>query len=64
MAADTIACNVVMVEVGRQPCHCRMAVVACVTTGDMVSGLACDDRIVVTAEAGADHLQMINLSDG
>ena len=48
MAAYAIACNVGVVEVGRDPRHSRMAVVTIVTAGNVRRMLAGRNRAVVT----------------
>ncbi len=61
MAADAIACDVVVIEVGRQPRQCRVAVVTRVAARDMVRRFPGDNRVVVAARAGSNDLQVIDL---
>ena len=60
MAANTVVRDVDVIEVGRGPCNGRMAIVAIVTTRDVGRVLAFSDDSVVTGEAGAYDLGMVN----
>lgn len=63
VTTDTVAGNVVVIKIGRQPGDSRVAVVACVCAGDVIRGLAGDDCVVVTARAFSDNLKVVDLYD-
>lgn len=60
MAAETVARDVVVVEIRRQPTVGRMAIVTGVAAIDMVGILASRGRAVVTARAGSEDLEVIH----
>ena len=63
VAADAVIGDVGVIKVRRHPGNCCMAVVAIVTARDMSRVFASGDRAVVTGDAGADHLRVINRID-
>lgn len=60
VAADAVARNADVIEGGRQPGHCRVAVVTGITTGDMCRVFAGRGSAVVTGTAAADDLRVID----
>lgn len=60
VAAETVACDVYVIEVRREPCERRMAVIAVVAARDMRRVFAGRDRAVVAGEASADDLDMVD----
>jgi hypothetical protein len=63
VATNTVSGDRVMVEVGRYPRRCRMAVIAAVAAGDMVGRFTIDDRIIVAARTFTINLRVIDLGD-
>ena len=61
VAANTIAGNIVVIKVGRQPTLCCVAIVAGIPASDMVRWFTFDDDIIVAARTRTNHLQMIYL---
>ena len=64
VATDAITRDVVVIEVGRYEARGRVAVLAGIATQNMIRILAYRDRVVVTARAGPQYLQMIDASHG
>jgi len=64
VATEAIAGDIHVIEVGRYPADCRMAVVAIVTAGDMCRVFAGGNRAVVAGRAATDHLRMVDPVDG
>ena len=60
MTIDAIAGDIGMIEVGRQPGHCGVAIVTIVAAGYMICILAGCRRAVVTRSAAADHLRVVD----
>ena len=60
MAAGAIARDIDVIEVGGQPGHGRMTVVAIVATGEMVEVLTGCCDAVMTRSAAAKHLRVVN----
>jgi hypothetical protein len=52
-----------MIEYGRRPRICRVAIVAGIAAGDVRGAFALGDTVVVTGAARTDNLQMINPYD-
>jgi len=63
MTAETVAANIDMVKVGRQPTKRAMAVVAGRTTGDMGWVLAGRNDPIVARATGPDNLAVIDRHD-
>ena len=59
MAVDAVCCDVDVIEICRQPCDRRMAVVTAIAAGDMGRVLAGSDNAIVAGVAGADDLCVI-----
>lgn len=64
VATEAIAGDIHVIEVGRYPADCRMAVVAIVAAGDMCRVFAGGNRAVVAGRAATDHLRMVDPVDG
>ena len=64
MAADTVADDIVVIEVRRHPAIGCVAVIAGVAARDVILRFAVDDGIVVAARTGAKDLQVIYAHDG
>lgn len=47
VATHTVARNIYMIEIGRSPGNCRVAVVAIVTASDVIGGLPRRRRAIV-----------------
>ena len=60
MAADAVARDARVVELGGRPRRRRVAVLAGVVAGDVRRALARGDRAVVAGEAAADHLRVVD----
>ena len=60
MTIDAVACDIGMIEVGRNPRRGRMAIVAGVAAGDVSCMLARCRRPIMAGEAGADDLRMVH----
>ena len=60
VAFEAISSDIHMVEIGRNPGHCRMAVIAVTTAGNVRWVFAGCDRAVVAGEAGADDLGVVD----
>ena len=60
VAGDAISGNVVVIEIRRYETDCRVTVFAGVAAEDMVCVLADGKDVVVTANARAQHLKMID----
>jgi len=56
--------NAGMVENSRRPGICRVAVIACIATGDVHGAFALGDTAVVTGAARTNDLQVINANHG
>lgn len=60
VAVETVAGDVYVIEVGRQPADGRMAIVTAIAAGDMRRVLARCGYTVVARSAGADYLRVID----
>ena len=60
MAAETVARNIDVIEVGRQPCNSTVAIVAIVAAGDVVGVLAFGYAAIMACRACTEHLGVIH----
>ena len=60
VAADAVARDIHVIEVGREPGDGCMAVVAVVAARDVRRVLARGSVAVVTGEAGSEHLRVVD----
>ena len=60
MTARAVAGHIAVIERGRQPAIGGVAVIAVVVTGDVVDRLARGRAAVVAAEAGPEHISMVD----
>jgi len=60
VTADAVAANGCMVEYGVSPVGCVMAIITCVTAGDMQPVLAPRDGAIMAAKAATDDINVID----
>lgn len=60
MAADTVAGNADMIEIGRQPGHCGVAIIAGIASCDMTRIFPGRNKAVMTGTASANDLRVID----
>lgn len=60
MAAEAIAADPVVIEVGRRPRIRRVARLAVVVARNVICTLTCRDRAVVAGEASAAYLRVVH----
>ena len=60
MAANAVASDVYVIEIGRQPANCAVAVIAIVAAGDMCRVLARGNGAIVAGAATSQNLRVID----
>lgn len=60
VASGTVGDDIDVIEIGRQPCHRGVAVIALATRGDVSGILARRDRAIVTGITGAQYLGVVD----
>ena len=60
MAADTVSCDVHVIEVRWQPAYRGVAIVACVPAGDVGWVFSCCREPIMTGAAGTQDLRMVH----
>lgn len=64
VAAEAVVRDVGVIEIGRYPGNCRMAVVAIVATRDVARVLTLGDRAVMARYTGTKHLRVVDAVSG